>query len=213
MSYSDIRERMAVPLSTLSKWFHDQKWSNDIAMESAKRARSSAAIRLTVLNTVRGSRLRKIYDDASQDALIDYSELKFHPLFMAGVMMYWSHGDKTSKQRISLSSTDPKVISIFKLFLEKVCSVTNMRVQVLISREYNREVEIRGYWQENCRLQPQNFIKTIQSKQIKPKKQSNKPYFGVCNLIVNSAYLKNKILKWVELMSEEIVQEKYLSTV
>jgi hypothetical protein len=211
MSYSDIKAHMGVPKSTLSQWFHDQKWSNDIAIETAKRARNSAAIRLMVLNTVRGGRLKKVYEDARQDAFVDFSELKYHPLFIAGIMLYASHGDKTSKHRISLSSMDEKTVHIFKLFLERICSITNLRAQLYLSHDFSREEEIRAHWIETCRFQAKNFIRTVHLKHKASKKLGNKPYFGVCNLIVNSAYLKNKILRWVELMNEEIGEEKYLA--
>ena len=211
MSYSDIKDRMVVPRSTLSKWFTDQKWSNDIATQCIDKARNSAAIRLTVLNAVRGNRLKKIYEDARQDAFADFAELKYHPLFIAGVMAYWSHGDMTSPHKVSISSMDENIIRIFRLFLENICSVKNIRIQLALSRDFSREEEIKGFWVEKCDLEAKNFIKTIHLKQKRVKKLGNRPYYGVCNLIVNSAYLKNKILKWIELMSAEIGQEKYLN--
>jgi hypothetical protein len=210
LSYAEISERMSVPRSTLSTWFHDQKWSNDIAIENVKLASKAGGVRLVVMNTVRGTRLRKIYEDARQDAFTDFAEIKFHPLFLVGVMAYWSHGDKTSRARVSLSSTDPKMVRIFKLFLEKVCSVKNIRVQLVLNRDFSAEDKIRAYWMEKCGFEPSSFIKTVIGRQKKPKKPGSKPYYGVCNLIVNSAYLKNKILKWVQLLADEIGEEKYL---
>lgn len=213
MTYSDIKERMMVPLSTLSAWFRDQKWSNDIAIENAKQSRNSAAIKLVVLNTVRGGRLRKIYEEASQDARVDFDELRYHPLFMAGVMIYRSHGDKTSRGRISLSSMDANTIRLFRMFLENVCGVKNVRTQLLIvddQANLSREGEIKQYWIEKSGLKHENFMKSVILKAKISKKITNKPYFGVCTLIVNSAYLKHKILKWCELFIQDISNEGYL---
>jgi hypothetical protein len=208
MSYSDIKARLGVPKSTLSDWFRDQKWSNDITTEYVKRVGNSSAIRLVVLNTVKGNRLKKVYEEARQDALVDFNELKYHPLFMAGVMIYMTRGNKTSKSRISISSMEPRIIKIFSMFLEKVCGVKNIRIQLQLNSDFMREKEIRQYWIDKSGLKPEYFLKTVKIKSIKP---SNKPYFGVCNIIVNSAYLKNKILFWIELMSDEIGNERYLS--
>jgi hypothetical protein len=208
LSYSDIKSRMGVPKSTLSTWFHEQNWSNEIALESIKKSQTAGAIRLVVMNTVRGSRLKKIYEEASQDAFVDFHELKFHPLFMAGVMLYWSHGDKSSKHRISLSSRDPAVILLIKNFLEKICSVKNMKARLILSEDLNEE-SAKSFWMEKCGLKPEQFGKTtkVLAKKATPFRKSTKKVLqnnGVCNLTITSAYLKNKILKWIELLSADI---------
>ncbi len=207
MSYSEIKARLGVAKSTLSDWFKGEKWSNEIAVQCAKKARDASAIRLVVLNTVRAGRLEKVYEEARQDAFLDFAELKYHPLFIAGVMIYRSHGEKTSPNRISVSSMDPSTIRMFRLFLDKVCGIKKIRAQLLLGADWSRENQIRAEWIETCGFIPENFIKSVR---IKAKKPTNKPYFGVCNIIVNSAYLKNKILKWTDLLAEDIGQEKYL---
>lgn len=207
MTYSDIKSRLGVPRSTLSSWFRDQKWSNDIAIECIKKSRNSAAIRLTVLNTVRGSRLKKIYEEARQDALADYSEIKYHPLFIAGVMTYWAHGDKTSRSGISLSSSDPKVIRIFLNFLTSLCGVKKVSVRLILRQDQAEKASIL-YWSEKSALKPEYFKKTIR---IKTKASKNAKKLGVCNVLVNSAYLKSKILRWIDLLAEEIGHEEHIA--
>lgn len=224
MSYSDIMARMAVPKSTLSDWFKDQKWSNDIAIECAKRARNGSAMRFMVLNTVRGNRLRKVYEDAKQDAFVDFEELKYHPLFIVGVMTYWAHGDKTSKHRVSVTSGDFKVISIFRMFLENICSQKSTRARIFMNRTDNHEEVIR-YWVEKSGLKYEQFYKiavvisprivdSSNLDQFSFKKSNNSDKLvannGICNIGLSSAYLKSKILKWIELMVIEIGEERYL---
>jgi hypothetical protein len=210
MSYSEISTRMSVPKSTISAWFKGQNWSNQIAIECATRSRNAAAIRLMVLNTVRGNRLKKIYQDARQDALVDFEELKFHPLFISGLMMYWAHGDKTAKGRVSLSSSDFQVIKIFRLFLENVCGAKKLRAQLLFDPKMAEENSLKTLWTQYSGLKSDIFLKNIK---ITSKNRSTRQYSGVCNIIVNSAYLKNKILKWIELIAKEIGEEKYLERV
>ncbi len=218
MTYSEIKDRMGVPLSTLSDWFRDQKWSNDIAMNCVLKARNGAAMRLMVLNTVRGSRLKKIYEDAKQDALVDFHELKFHPLFMTGVMVYWAHGDKTSKNRISVSSSDFNVIKIWDHFLENICGSKKQKMYLLL-REDRDENACKSVWSEKCGFKYELFGKSSRIKgnssdsnlKNNLKRRSVKPDYGVCNIVLSSAYLKNKILKWIELLGEEVASEKYVT--
>jgi hypothetical protein len=207
-TYSDIKSKLGVPLATLSTWFKDQKWSNDIAIEHVKKASTAATMRLVVLGAVKTNRLKKIYEEARQDAFVDFHELKYHPLFMAGVMIYHSHGDKTSPHRVSLLNMNEDTIKIFAMFLRDICGVGKIRAQLYIGHDYGREEEMKVHWIERCGLKSEYFIKSVK---IKSKKQANKPYFGVCNLMVNSAYLKNKISKWMELMMKEIGEGKYIT--
>jgi len=207
-TYKDIQSKLGIPRSTLSTWFKGEKWSNDVAIEAVKRAQNSAAIRLVVLNTVRGNRLKKIYEEAIQDALVDYSELKFHPLFLAGVILYSARGEKTQKSRIFFSSSDPAVILIMKRFLNEVCGMEKIKAQLLIRSDLSREVEIKAYWSEKAGFNSADFLKTMK---ISPKKGLYKPDFGVCNIMVNSAYLKNKILKWIELAKEELGKGNFVN--
>lgn len=211
MSYSEIMARMAVPKSTLSDWFRSQKWSNDIAIENVKKARNGATIRMMVLNTVHGGRLRKIYEEAGRDALIDYDELKYHPLFISGIMAYWAHGDKTSKSRISMSSSDPRMTKIFKSFLQDICGIKNLKAHLLLKRELEEQI-CKTYWIEKTGLEYKDFSRTTYFK----SNGSNRlpkigQRFGICNIGLSSSYLKNKILRWIELMAEEIGGEKYLN--
>ncbi len=227
MSYSDIIARMSVPRSTLSKWFHDQKWSNDIAIESATRARNSGAIRFAVLNTVRKGRLDNLRKQARQDALLDFEDLKYHPLFLAGVMAYWMHGDIKSPNRVSYSSTDPDKIRLFKSFLEKICGIEKPKVWINLPRG-NLTFLAESFWAEKCSMSVDDLGKTMisggfdgfpsgnttistDSKRQRVIKMGNN--HGVCNMVVNSAYLKNKFLKWVELLKDDLLNERYLNDV
>lgn len=205
-TYNEIRRRLGVPKSTLSAWFREEKWSNDIAIENARRASQGGAIRLAVLNAVKGNQLKRVYEEAHQDAFVDFQELRYHPLFIAGLMIYWAHGDKTSSSRISVSSMDPSVIRLFKMFLLKVCSINRTKAQLLIGEYVATEAEIKAYWMRNAGISEADFLKTVRTKQ---KKAWNKPYFGVCNLMTNSAYLKNKIFRWIELFVRDLSEGKY----
>ncbi len=208
MTYSDIKARMGVPKATLSGWFHDQKWSNDIATETIRKTRSAGAMRLVVLNAVRGPRLRKAYEEAAQDAFADYHEIKFHPLFIAGITAYLAQGNKTSRSLISLSSSDPRMLKIFSSFLLDLCALKKVTYR-LVLREDQVKREALEYWVSKNGLKHEFFSKT--TTRIKGKSTKNAKKHGVCTISVNSAYLKSKILKWIELLSREIGEETYLA--
>ncbi len=224
LSYSLITARMSVPRSTLSKWFKDQKWSNDIAIECADRARNNGAIRLTVMNTIRRGRLDNLRKQARQDALLDFEDLRYHPLFISGLIAYWMHGDMTSRNRVSYSSADAHKVNLFKSFLDRICGIARPKVWINLKRG-NLTFLAESYWAEKCGLDERDFGKTIVSGRFDANYHGNTMIssdskrqkignmgnnHGVCNMVVNSAYLKNKILKWVELLKDDLKNERYL---
>ena len=206
-SYTEIHLQLGVPKSTLSGWFSNQKWSNDIAIKCAKNAVNSSIVRLVALNTIRGEHLKRLYEEALADAVEDYSKLRYHPLFIAGLMIYWGEGDKTSKYRVSIANTEPQMIKIFKLFLKNICGLENAKAWILLYPDLD-EVTCKKYWMEKCGLKYDQFTKSMV---IKGKTPLRKLSYGVCNMGISSAYLKNKILKWIELLAHDIGEEKYIA--
>ena len=207
MTYSEIKAHMGVPKSTLSDWFRNEKWSNDIAIEAIRKSTNAGAMRLVVLNTVRGNRLKKVYEEAVQDAVADYHELKFHPLFISGVMIYWGEGNRVSKHRVSIANTDPGMIKIFRIFLERICGMKNIKAWMLLYPDLDEKV-CKEFWTTKCGLKAEQFTKTMV---IQGRSKTKRLSYGVCNIGLSSAYLKSKILKWIELLSKEIGEETYLA--
>ena len=205
-SYLEIKKQLNIPISTLSEWFKGQKWSNDIAKKCAKDAIQKSKIRIVALNNIRGQNLQKLYNEARNEAISDYEILKYHPLFISGLMIYWGEGEKNSRSRISIANTDPKMIKIFAMFIENICNIKNIKAWILLYPELN-EVECKRYWIKNCDLKPEQFTKSII---IKGKSATKKLQYGVCNLGISSAYLKSKIIIWLDLLSKDLISESYL---
>ncbi len=204
-SYSEIKEELSVPKSTLSDWFRDQKWSNDIAKVCADKYTESSKIRLRNLNKIRGDHLRRAYKEAESEAIEDYEKLKFHPLFVAGLMIYWGEGNKNSKYRISIANTDPQMILLFKSFLERICGIYDHKTWLLLYPDLDENI-CKRYWKDTIMIKDEHFTKSIV---IKGKSPTKRLLYGVCNIGITSAYLKRKIHVWFNLLSKDIVKESY----
>jgi hypothetical protein len=204
-TYNELGRLLRIPRSTLSDWFRDQKWSNDIAGEHIKRLRENLSVKMKSLGKIRGERLKEIYEEADREAVEDYEKLKFHPLFLAGVLTYWGEGEKTSKYRVIIANTDPKLIAIFSIFLRDICSIDRPRVWILLYPDLNEKVCV-DYWIKNSFLKKEFFAKSIV---ISGRSKRRKLGYGVCNIGVSSTYLKRKMMKWIELMGKDFVSEFY----
>ena len=116
-SYNEIKAELGVPKSTLSDWFKDQKWSNDLAKNLAEKVKEQSKIRLIKLDKIRGEHLKKLYREAEIEAEAEFKKLKYHPLFIAALMIYWGEGNKLSRNRCCVANTEPLMIKIFYQFL------------------------------------------------------------------------------------------------
>ena len=200
-SYREIRTQLNVPLGTLSTWFSNEKWSKDIADTLSARRIEESKIEIIKLNRTRGIKLAESYKQGRISAKKEFRILKEEPVFIAGLVAYWGEGDKTSKYHVRLSNTDPGVISLFKGFLEQICNVPEDRITcwLLLYPDLNNEI-CKIYWSKETNIPLQNFRKSMYIKGRHPTKRLS---YGVCNIVVSSRYLKEKILVWLSLINQE----------
>ena len=218
MSYAAIKERLGIPRSTLSKWFKNSGWSNQIAIDCIRKAEDNSRIRLSVLNVVKRGRLESLRKDARQEALLDFEEIKYHPLFVAGLIAYWMHGDMKSRNRVCFSSADPQKVALFKKFLIDICNIEQFSVWISLKRG-NISYLAESFWSSRLGVPKVSFGKTVLTgraansfvpiRDIDGSVRAQKFVMvgnnhGVCNLVVNSAYLKSKIVKWLELILQDL---------
>ncbi|MFA6445944.1 MAG: hypothetical protein WCW14_01690 [Candidatus Paceibacterota bacterium] len=205
-SYKEIEQVMGVPRSTLSAWFKGQAWSSDLVVSLRNKVRSDHIVRLQSLDKIRGLHLDRLYKQAEFEAVQEFDQIKNHPLFISALMIYWGEGDKASPYRCSIANTEPAMIKIFLLFLENICCMPRTKIKswILLYPDLNEE-ECKKYWIEKSGLEYSDFNKSIV---IQGRHKTNRVRYGVCNLGVSSAYLKRKILIWIDLLAKDIVKEE-----
>ena len=179
-SFNEIRELFCVPKSTLSDWFKNQMWSHEIALNLAKKAEKNAVIRLQDLNNIRGGHLERLYKQAEDEAGEEFEKLKYHPLFLAGMMIFWGEGNKMAKSRCCIANSDPRMIRIFFDFLKKLCRIDSSKIKawILLYPEL-KEDECKKFWIERTALNKDNFTKSIV---IEGKHKTRKLMYGVCSI-------------------------------
>jgi hypothetical protein len=205
-SYSEIKTQLGVPKSTLSGWFKDQKWSADLVVSLTAKANEQATVRIRELDRIRGEHLKRLYIEAELEAIEEFLTLKHHPLFIAGLVIYWGEGNKVSRGRCWIANTDPAMIKIFVQFLKNICQIEPSRIKawVLLYPDLDEETCL-NYWRQYANLTNITFNKSIK---IKGSDKIKKLSFGVCNVGVSSSYLKKKIIKWIELLGQDLSGEK-----
>lgn len=206
-SYQEIRKALGVPKSTLSGWLGPLDWSRRIQRALRVRAQKRATIRLRFLNNVRGENLERVYNEAEKEARQEFNELKYHPLFIAGIVAYWGEGDKVSRYSVRIANSDPAMIRLFVCFLRGVCQIPLERIKawVLIYPDLDGD-ECKRFWAESSGLSSHNFTKCIA---IKGRHKISRLRYGVCNVGVSSKYFKRKMLVWLKLLPAQLLKRSY----
>lgn len=205
-SYNEIREMLKISKSTLSLWLSRYDWSKDLAIRLAKEAQEKSIVRLRYLDKIRGEHLKKVYEEAKQEAFHELETLRYYPLFIAGVMLYWGEGDKSERSGgLKISNCDPGVIRLFQCFLVHVCRVDKRKIKahLLLYPDLDGRV-CREYWKENGGLSEEQFTKDVY---ILGRHKTRRVRYGVCSLGLGSTYLKAKMRCWIEGLSNLLVAD------
>ncbi|OHB18857.1 MAG: hypothetical protein A2854_03310 [Parcubacteria group bacterium RIFCSPHIGHO2_01_FULL_56_18] len=210
-TYAEIRDALKIPKSTLSDWFSGENWSNDIKKKLTTAAYEVHAVRMRELGRVRGIHLVKIYEEARLEALQEFIALKYNPLFIAGMMLYWGEGDKVTKHQTRLTNVDPGLIRLFITFLDKACQIPleKIRLNVLIYPDLDPDKCIQ-YWSTQSGLSKNHFTKCIV---IQGRHKTKRLSYGICIANVSSAYFKAKIIKWLDVLPQELMGKTYYESI
>jgi len=210
-SYNEIHSALKIPKATLSNWFSEIGWSKDIAKKLATKVQVQHTVRLVKLDKIRGQHLTHSYEEARREAKEDLEILKYNPLFIAGLMLYWGEGDKATKAQVRLANTDPGLIKLFVVFLRKVCNIPEEKVGVHILTYPDIDDKTnRQYWSEISGIAPKKFLKSVH---IQGRHKTRRLGHGVCSVYVSSTYFKVKMLEWLKLLPEELMNLRYYENI
>jgi hypothetical protein len=210
-SYGAIVKKLKISKGTLSTWFAGEDWSEKIKLRNVAQASVARVSQMKSLNRIRGTNLRKAYDAAREEAKNEFAMMKYHPLFLAGVMLYWGEGDKSTKHQVRLTNTDPLMLRLYVEFLSHICLIPREKVHAMISAYPDLDIPLcRQFWSGRTAIPLSNFTKTAL---ITGRRKTKRLSFGNCTVVVSSAYFKVKMLEWIRLASEELMKKEYYATI
>ena len=204
-SYNKISKELDVPKSTLSDWFSDIKWSDDIKKELTRKANYIARKRLRLINKARREMWERWREAARKQAVKEFPQFKKNSLFLAGLMLYWGEGDsKMENAAIRLSNTDPIMITIFSYFLQKIClvSIERIRLSMILYPDLNEKV-CKKFWSKAAVIPESQFTKT---QFIQGRHPTRRLTYGICIIYTGSRQLKEKIYTWIRLYQQELLR-------
>lgn len=201
-SYGEISKALKVNKSTISGWFKNIDWSQDIKLQLIEKSKETSRKRLIHLNDLKKKKWSAHYVKAEKEAVVEFEKLKKDKLFITGIALYWGEGDKTFKNGIvRISNTDVKMLAVFNDFLQVVCKVNIEKIKagILLYPDLDSDQCLK-FWSEGIRISKERFFKsTVIQGRHKTKRLGN----GVCIVSVSDKYFKKKILTWLDLFIKE----------
>ena len=204
-SYNKICKDLNIPKSTMHYWFRNLRWSKNIKKKLTEKAQRQATKRLRTVVKAQKKRWESQRKQYREEARKEFPILKSSPLFLAGLMLYWGEGDsKIENCRVRLSNTDPKMIKIISLFLQKTCGVPKekMKITSILYPDLNED-KCKNLWSKVSGIPKNKFYKT---QVIYGKHPTKRLSYGICNIYVSSRELKEKISVWLKLYQQELVR-------
>jgi len=202
-SYSEIRGLLGVSKGTLSAWLKDRPLS-------ATRMRALRDWNQRRIENYRETRRKKREESLRviyQSEKANISGLSKRDIFIGGLFLYWGEGGKTKMSELSLSNTDPAVISAFLFWLERSFGIDRKVIRIRLHLYKDMDVSAETmFWSKTLKVSPKCFRKPYIKKSALAE-MSYKSGFGhgTCNALLSNAIVAKRVL-----MGLKVLRDVYL---
>lgn len=192
LSYSQIKNKLGVPKSTLSSWLKDYPLPKSIIIKLRDRNESRIEkFRQTMANK-RESRLEKIYSEEKNSI----KKLSKRDIFFTGLALYWGEGSKSDWSKIAITNTDPGMLNFFILWLKTIHKINKKDLTATLHLYTDMDIKKEtDYWSKILGISDKQFRKPY-IKNTNLSRINHKGGFGhgTCRIAFYSVELKQKIM-------------------
>lgn len=202
-TYSEILKIIPVSKSTLSLWLREV----GIARKEEQAFTEKKRLAAKRGGLARKNQRIKIYNEITGLAEKEIGKMTKRELWLVGVALYWAEGSKEKEYSpgsgVKFSNSDPKMISLFLLWLTKACGIPNGHVffELYIHDNYRKEVSrFVKYWSDTLGISRDQIDKVYFKKGNIRSKRVNQGqlYNGLVRVKVSkSSFLNRQITGWV----------------
>jgi len=211
LSYSQIKNKLDIPKSTLSYWLRDIKLSKIAKEKILKRVNNTSTKALIKRNKQQTVIAKKRADKIRRCAIKEASTLINNKLFLVGVSLYWAEGYKKGAygskwKSVDFANSDSKMIIIMMAFFRKICKVKSEKIKIQIIAHKNVKVSRAiNFWSNITNIPKEQFIKTYCSinKNNKRKRKRNTLPNGTIHIRINDVKLFFRIIGWIEYLKND----------
>ncbi|QQG44578.1 MAG: helix-turn-helix domain-containing protein [Candidatus Roizmanbacteria bacterium] len=198
-SYSQIKKKIKISKSTLSRWLKDYPLSK----ERIRALRDNNQQRIEKFRQTMLKKREKLLASYYKEQRKKILPLSKKELLLAGLFLYWGEGNKAVRHIISLNNTDPQVIKFTLVWLRKIINIPKERIRVYLHLYSDMDVkkEIQ-FWAKTLNM-PVGYFDKPYIKKSKRIDLDQKGYgHGTCGLRVSNTVLKDNIIMAIKVIAD-----------
>lgn len=215
-SYNEINDKLGVAKSTLSGWFSRIKLSEKAIKRLKGRVAQGVLNGFVKRNKEQTVVAQKRTADIRAKAKKEVLDLSVNDLRIIGIALYWAEGYKRLKKIngreitshvIALTNSDPIMVSVFIMFLNKVLNIPKEKIFIEMRLfKHMNENEIVEYWIKITQLPRSQFYKPMYPVSIasKGKRPINRLPYGTVRVIVSDTNAFYRILGMIDGLQDKL---------
>lgn len=209
-SFNEINKKLGIPKSTLSVWLDGFVLTAEAQKRLADRVYQGTLNGLIKRNRMQTVFARERAAEARMQAKKLICKVSRRELLLIGATLYWAEGYKRPKivngkvrtcHSISLTNSDPLIVSIFIKFLCDVLKIEKGKIVIEMRLfGHNDSEEAIMYWMKVTSLERIQFRKPQYpiSLSSKGKRPYNRLPYGTVQVIVNSTQKFHELMGYIE---------------
>lgn len=151
-SYSEIKNSIHVPKSTIAFWLKDIK----LTPSQFERLKNKQLETIRANSEKRKLKTKELIERIKESSAKDIDKISKRELWLMGIILYWRerlllNNENDLRKGISFMSSDPYLIKLFLKWLEEVGNISREEIMFDIFIKKNRKEyidEVVGYWSE-----------------------------------------------------------------
>lgn len=207
-SIKEIENILGIRRSSISVWVRDIELT-----EKQKQRLSMRGLALEVMERRRKTRwsnetkMRTIF---LEQGLKEISELPRVDILTLGLGLYWGEGSKTSRGSVELSNTDPRIIQVYVLFLNKCFGFPIKKMHGHVGLHSHLSIKkAEKYWSDISGIPLSQFQKTSFQKSRAGNDERDRLPFGTFSVGVYDTAARIRLEGWIQGVYERLFPTQY----
>lgn len=203
-TYSEIKEILKIPKSTLSGWLARTYFTEEelVRLKEKRISKRLLAIEKTRL-TKRKKRDQRIQDQLSKQTSY-WKKMTKRELELCGIFLYWGEGDKRLNGPISVNNTDPQVMKFVNYWMLNILKIPKEKIKAILHLYSDMDIKKETlFWSRELNIPVSQFCNAY----IKKSKFSELTHrgfgHGTCGLMTNNVLLKEQIIMAIKAISDK----------
>ena len=215
-SYNEISRETNISKSTLYGWLHDIVLSATAIARLRSRVAQGTLNGLVKRNKMQTVLAKERAEKAKKEGRVKVSKITKSDLMLIGAVLYWAEGYKRLKivrgrevtaHVVSLTNSDPEIVSTFVLFLQQILEIPPNRIFIAMRLfKHLKEKEAISYWKKVTGLSRSQFSKPTYpiSLSSQGKRPFNRLPYGTVQVIVSDTQIFYRIIGFIEGIKEQL---------